>query len=115
MSILTLFDVNIKESESFDVLDTKIHCNVAQNQHIFHQSKTTFNCVSFSRWDKKYFAPFDLFTILITFILQKIKYNFRVSVGVSLAILRLGFLIAYRVEGCNWQILALGYTSQLII
>ena len=75
--------MEIAKSKTLDVLATSIRSDLRWDDHIFNVSKEAAKCLGFLKRCKKYFTPFDLRTIYITYIRPKMEYNSHLWAGAS--------------------------------
>ena len=75
--------MEIAKSETPDVLGTSIRSDLRWDDHVFNVSKETAKCLGFLKRCKKYFTPYDLRTIFVTYIRPKMGYNSHLWSGAS--------------------------------
>ena len=63
------------KSEILEVLGTSIRSDLRWDDHVFNVSKEAAKCLGFLKRCKKYFTPFDLRTIYVTYIRPKMEFN----------------------------------------
>ena len=73
----------IAKSQTLDVLGRSIRYDLRRDDHVFNVSKEADKCLGFLKKCKKYFTPFDLRSIYVTYIRAKMEYNSHLWAGAS--------------------------------